>query len=77
MDFHLTKEQLLVRKMYREFAENEVKPLAAEIDEQERYPEETVQKRASYSNKGGTDRRRDDSKTRGDQSGTSGCPLFR
>lgn len=30
MDFHLTKEQLLVRKMYREFAENEVKPLAAE-----------------------------------------------
>ena len=40
-------------------------------------PEETVQKRASYSNKGGTDRRRDDSKTRGDQSGTSGCPLFR
>ena len=28
MDFHLTKEQLLVRKMYREFAENEVKPLA-------------------------------------------------
>ena len=33
MDFHLTKEQLLVRKMYRDFAENEVKPLAAEIDE--------------------------------------------
>ena len=31
MDFHLTKEQLLVRKMYREFAENEVKPLAAEM----------------------------------------------
>ena len=27
MDFHLTKEQLLVRKMYRDFAENEVKPL--------------------------------------------------
>ena len=38
MDFHLTKEQLLVRKMYREFAENEVKPLAAEIDEEERSP---------------------------------------
>ena len=28
MDFHLTKEQLLVRKMYREFAENEVNPTA-------------------------------------------------
>ena len=46
MDFHLTKEQLLVRKMYREFAENEVKPLAAEIDEEERFPVETVEKMA-------------------------------
>ena len=26
MDFHLTNEQLMLRKMYREFAENEVKP---------------------------------------------------
>ena len=42
MDFHLTKEQLLVRKMYRDFAENEVKPLAAEIDEEERFPMETA-----------------------------------
>ena len=31
MDFHLTKEQLMLRKMYREFAENEVKPLAEDI----------------------------------------------
>ena len=31
MDFHLTNEQLMLRKMYREFAENEVKPLAEEI----------------------------------------------
>ncbi len=46
MDFHLTKEQQLVRKMYREFAENEVKPLAAEIDEEERFPTETVEKMA-------------------------------
>ena len=44
MDFHLTKEQLLVQKMYREFAENEVKPLASEIDEEERFPMETVEK---------------------------------
>ena len=43
MDFHLTKEQLLVQKMYREFAENEVKPIAAEIDEEERFPMETVE----------------------------------
>jgi len=46
MDFKLTKEQLLVRKMVREFAENEVKPLASEIDEEERFPMETVQKMA-------------------------------
>ena len=32
MDFHLTREQEMVRKMYREFAETEVKPLAEEID---------------------------------------------
>ena len=42
MDFHLSKEHLLVRKMYREFAENEVKPLAEELDEEERFPMETV-----------------------------------
>ncbi|MBQ3089594.1 MAG: acyl-CoA dehydrogenase family protein [Oscillospiraceae bacterium] len=46
MDFNLSKEQLLVQKMYREFAENEVKPLAQEVDEQERFPKETVEKMA-------------------------------
>ena len=30
--------------MYREFAENEVKPLAEELDEEERFPMETVEK---------------------------------
>ena len=44
MDFHLTREQEMVRKMYREFAENEVKPLAEELDEEERFPMETVEK---------------------------------
>ena len=46
MDFHLTNEQLMLRKMYREFAENHVKPLAQEIDEEERFPMETVEKMA-------------------------------
>ncbi len=32
--------------MIREFAEKEVKPLAAEVDEEERFPEETVAKMA-------------------------------
>ena len=46
MDFTLSKEHAMLRKMYREFAENEVKPLAAEIDEEERFPMETVEKMA-------------------------------
>ena len=37
-------EELL--KMYREFAQNTVKPLAAEIDRDERFPEETVKQMA-------------------------------
>ena len=44
MDFHLSKEQLMLQKMYRDFAENEVKPLAQDVDEEERFPEETVKK---------------------------------
>jgi len=46
MDFHLSKEQEMIRKMYRDFAENEVKPLAQEVDEEERFPAETVKKMA-------------------------------
>ena len=46
MDFHLSKEHEMLRKMYREFAPTEVKPLAEEIDETERFPEETVRKMA-------------------------------
>ncbi|MGI6029910.1 MAG: acyl-CoA dehydrogenase [Eubacteriales bacterium] len=46
MDFHLSKEHEMLRKMYRDFAQNEVKPLAEEIDEEERFPMETVEKMA-------------------------------
>ena len=46
MDFNLNKTQELFRQMIREFSEKEVKPLAAEIDEQERFPQETVDKMA-------------------------------
>ncbi|MEQ8154897.1 MAG: acyl-CoA dehydrogenase family protein, partial [Clostridiaceae bacterium] len=35
MNFALTTEQKLVRQMVREFALNEVKPIAGEIDETE------------------------------------------
>lgn len=44
MDFVLTKEHQMLRKMYRDFAENEVKPLAEEVDEKEMFPMETVKK---------------------------------
>ncbi|MDR2010691.1 MAG: acyl-CoA dehydrogenase [Bacteroidales bacterium] len=46
MNFSLTREQELFLQMIKEFAEKEVKPLAAEIDEDERFPEETVRKMA-------------------------------
>ena len=42
MDFNLTKQEELFLKMIREFAEKEVEPLAAEIDDRERFPIETV-----------------------------------
>ena len=46
MNFNLTPTDELFLQMIREFAEKEVKPLAAEIDETERFPEETVKKMA-------------------------------
>ena len=46
MDFSTTKTQQLFLQMIREFAEKEVKPLAAEIDDEERFPAETVEKMA-------------------------------
>ena len=48
MDFNLSQEHLMLRDLYRKFAENEVKPLAEEVDEEERFPMETVKKLARY-----------------------------
>ncbi len=42
----LTEEQIMVRDMVREFAVKEVEPIAAEIDETQRFPEETVKRMA-------------------------------
>lgn len=44
MEFGLTKEQQLVKQMVRDFALNEVKPMAAEVDEHEVFPMENVKK---------------------------------
>ena len=44
MEFNVPKTHELFRQMIREFVEKEVKPIAAEVDEEERFPVETVEK---------------------------------
>jgi len=46
MNFQLTDEQEMLRKMVRDFAENEVEPTAAERDEEERFDREIFDKMA-------------------------------
>ncbi|MEL7597683.1 MAG: acyl-CoA dehydrogenase family protein, partial [Clostridiaceae bacterium] len=46
MDFKLSENHQQLQEMYREFAQNEVKPLAKEIDETMRFPKENVEKMA-------------------------------
>lgn len=48
MDFTLDKKHELVRSLFRNFAEKEVKPLAQELDETEEFPRDTVKKMARY-----------------------------
>lgn len=44
MDFDLTSEQRAIQRLAREFAENEVRPRAEEMDREERFPYELVAK---------------------------------
>ncbi len=44
MDLKLTEEHRMIRDMARDFAEKELAPIAAEIDEAGRFPVETVKK---------------------------------
>lgn len=46
MDFTLSKEHEMARTLFKDFAEKEAKPLAQEIDENHRFPRETVEKMA-------------------------------
>lgn len=48
MDFRLSDEHKLLCEMYEKFAQNEVKPLAQEVDEEEKFPLETVKKLGRY-----------------------------
>jgi butyryl-CoA dehydrogenase len=44
LDFDLTEDQLAVRELVRDFAEREVRPIAAPIDASHEFPAETVRK---------------------------------
>ncbi len=48
MNFTLDKKYEMAQNLFRDFAQNEVKPLAQEIDENHRFPRETVDKMAKY-----------------------------
>jgi len=48
MNFQLSKEHEMARQLFRNFAVDEVEPLAQEIDEEERFPVETVEKMHRY-----------------------------
>ncbi len=44
MDFKFTEEQIMLREMVRDFAQNELKPIAGQIDEREEIPDEIIKK---------------------------------
>ena len=44
MDFSLTREQQMIRKMIREFAEKEISPIAEWIDAEAEFPKDTIAK---------------------------------
>lgn len=46
MDFTLNDEQQLMQTLFRDFAENEIAPIAAALDEEERFPAELIPKMA-------------------------------
>lgn len=44
MEFGLSRQHQLLQQMYKEFAEKEIKPFAAEVDETEEFPRKNVDK---------------------------------
>ena len=48
MDFQLSKMHLLQQELYRKFAETEIKPLAKDMDEEEVYSPELLEKMQKY-----------------------------
>lgn len=48
MDFQLDKAHTMAQKLFKDFAETEVKPHAIDVDETEQFPRETVAKMQKY-----------------------------
>jgi len=48
MDFSLSKKHVLLKELYKKFALNEVKPFAADVDENESFPYDTASKLGRY-----------------------------
>ncbi len=48
MDFTLDVKHQMAVDLFRDFAQNEIKPLAQEIDEEERFPAENIEKMAKF-----------------------------
>jgi len=46
MDFALTEDQQIFQRMVRDFATNELQPVAAQVDDEEKFPAENVRKMA-------------------------------
>ena len=46
MDFKLTQEQEMIRNMVRDFTERNIKPVAAQYDEEKRFPYQNLKKMA-------------------------------
>ncbi len=46
MDFSLTEDQQMFQRMVREFAQKELEPIAAQLDEEARFPTESYKKMA-------------------------------
>lgn len=48
MNFDFTYEQKMIRQAIRAFTENEIQPIAEEIDKNHRFPRETIRKLGKY-----------------------------
>ncbi|MCC2258050.1 acyl-CoA dehydrogenase family protein, partial [Intestinimonas sp. CLA-AA-H199] len=46
MTFHLSEDQATIQQLARDFAESELAPIAAQIDQEERIPKEIIAKMA-------------------------------